>query len=86
MGTRQEAGASGSSQPVQVAFGRGKKGREPAPCAVSLAEEVPQGPEKIRRWWVISIDDQETISKVREESIRKKEKGGKNREPRYSRE
>ena len=31
-GTRQEAGASGSSQPVQVALGRGRKGREPALC------------------------------------------------------
>ena len=52
---------------------------------MSLAEEVPQGPEKIRRWWVISIDDQETISKVREESrgVEDKEKG-KIREPRYS--
>lgn len=52
MGTRQEAGASGSSQPVQVALGRGRKGREPAPCAVSLAEEIPQGPEKYQK-----IDD-----------------------------
>ena len=36
-------------QPGQVAVDRGRKGREPVPCAVSLAEEIPQELEKYQK-------------------------------------